>query len=207
MWRVHLKGAVRTSRIMTAAPKYSAACCGRGGCVHGTITSMKTFSHMFARFVAPVICGVMPFMSVTASSEAEYGDEYEFSRLYAGASATMVLPQGGSDMRRLGGASARIGYYLFESLAVEVDAAWLEDCAGLGVQGLWHCWGYERFDPFATFGARGWIDGDVGPAVGFGAFYHITDEWSFRGDVQATLGMDDGCDMVYSMGLGVQYTF
>ena len=110
-------------------------------------------------------------------------------------------------MRRLGGATARVGYYVTEALAVEADAAWLEDCAGLGVQGLWHIWGYERFDPFLTFGARGWIDGDLGPVAGLGAFYHLTDNWSLRADAQATLGIDSDCDMVYSLGAGVQYTF
>jgi len=110
-------------------------------------------------------------------------------------------------MRRLGGASARLGFYFTEALSVEADAAWLEDCAGLGLQGLWHMYGYERFDPFLTFGARGWIDGDVGPSAGLGAFYHLTDSWSLRADAQATLGIDGDCEMVYSIGAGVQCSF
>lgn len=143
-------------------------------------------------------------LSAAAAEEEESG---EFDRWYVGASATLVLPQGGHQMRRLGGATARAGYYFTESLAVEADAAWLEDCAGLGVQGLWHIYGYERFDPFLTFGARGWIDGDVGPTAGIGAFYHLTDSWSIRADAQATLGQDGECEMVYSLGAGVQYSF
>jgi outer membrane protein W len=143
-------------------------------------------------------------LSAAAAEEEESG---EFDRWYVGASATLVLPQGGHSMRRLGGATARAGYYFTESLAVEADAAWLEDCAGLGVQGLWHIYGYERFDPFLTFGARGWIDGDVGPTAGIGAFYHLTDSWSIRADAQATLGLDGECEMVYSLGAGVQYSF
>ena len=127
--------------------------------------------------------------------------------LALGASAMLVLPQGGHAMRRLGGGTARFGLYLADTLAVEADAAWLETCAGLGVQGLWHFYGYERFDPFLTFGARGWIEGDVGPTAGLGAFYHLTNEWSLRGDAQATLGLDGDCQMVYSLGLGVQYSF
>ena len=110
-------------------------------------------------------------------------------------------------MRRLGGGTARVGLYLADALAVEADAAWLENCARLGVQGLWHFYGYERFDPFLTFGARGWIEGDVGPTAGLGAFYHLTNSWSLRGDAQATLGLDGDCQMVYSLGLGVQYSF
>ena len=175
--------------------------------LHGTITGMKTMDNLLAKPFALAACCVFPFLSAMASAECDYDEGYELDRLYAGASATMLLPQGGSDMRRLGGATARIGCYLFETLAVEADAAWLEDGAGIGVQGLWHCWGYERFDPFLTLGARGWIDGDVGPVAGLGVFYHLTDSWSLRGDAQATLGIDGESDMVYSLDLGVQYTF
>lgn len=154
-----------------------------------------------------VLAAVASFSAVSFAAGDEDEEGYEFDRLYVGASGTLVIPQGGCGMRRLGGATARIGYYVSESFAVEADAAWLEDCAGFGVQGLWHFWGYERFDPFMTFGARGWIDGDLGPVAGLGAFYHLTDNWSLRADAQATLGIDGGCDMVYSFGVGVQYTF
>ena len=154
-----------------------------------------------------VLAAVASFSAVSFAAGDEDGEGYEFDRLYVGASGTLVIPQGGCDMRRLGGATARIGYYVSESFAVEADAAWLEDCVGLGVQGLWHFWGYERFDPFMTFGARGWIDGDLGPVAGLGAFYHLTDNWSLRADAQATLGIAGDCDMVYSFGVGVQYTF
>ena len=147
--------------------------------------------------------------AVAGASDAEAENESEggFDPWYAGASATLVLPQGGHHMRRLGGATARVGYYFTEALSLEADAAWLENCAGLGVQGLWHFYGYERFDPFLTFGARGWIEGDVGPCAGLGAFYHLTDDWSLRADAQATLGLDDGCRCVYTFGLGVQRSF
>lgn len=144
---------------------------------------------------------------VSQSAASEDDGEYGFDRWYAGAAGTMVLPQGGGAMRRLGGATARIGYYLTESLSVEADAAWLEDCVGLGVQGLWHIYGYERLDPFLTFGARGWVDGNVGPTAGIGTFYHLTDSWSLRFDAQSTLGLDGGCAMAYTVGAGVQYSF
>ena len=143
----------------------------------------------------------------TFAAELDDEPEYEFDRWYAGASATLTLPQGGHPMRRLGGATARAGYYFTEALALEAEAAWLEDCAGLGVQGLWHLFGYERFDPFVTFGVRGWIEGDVGPTAGLGAFYHLTENCSLRADAQATLGLDGGCAMVYALGAGVQYSF
>ena len=162
---------------------------------------------MRLKAIKSILLAAVASLSVVSSAVEDDDDGYELDRLYAGSSATLVIPQGGSDMHRLGGATARIGYYVTETLAVEADAAWLEDCAGLGVQGLWHFWGYERFDPFLTFGARGWIDGDLGPVAGLGAFYHLTDNWSLRADAQATLGIDGDCDMVYSFGVGVQYTF
>ena len=160
-----------------------------------------------AIFLVSAACALTtPFASPAAAGDSEDGGCGLESR-YAGASATMLLPQGGADMRRLGGATVRVGCYLTEALAVEVDAACLEDCAGLGVQGLWHFWGYERFDPFLTFGARGWFGGDLGPVAGMGVFYHLTDNWSLRGDAQATIGIDGDCDMLYSLGIGVQYAF
>ena len=162
---------------------------------------------MSLKTIRSIVFAAVASLSIVSPAVEDEDDEYELDRWYVGASATLVMPQGGSDMRRLGGATARIGYYVTETLAVEADAAWLEDCAGLGVQGLWHFWGYERFDPFLTFGARGWIDGDLGPVAGLGAFYHLTDSWSLRTDAQATLGIDGDCDMVYSLGAGVQYTF
>ena len=170
------------------------------------LATMKPISKLMAFSVVLAACAV-PFSAARSADNVAMEEEYDFNQAYVGASATMLLPQGGSDMRRLGGGTARIGYYLSETLAVEADVAWMEDCAGLGVQGLWHCWGYERFDPFLTFGARGWISGDFGPVAGIGAFYHLTDNWSLRGDAQATLGMDGGCEMLYTLGLGVQYTF
>ena len=162
---------------------------------------------MSLKTIKSILLAAVASLSVVSSAVEDDDDGYELDRLYAGSSATLVIPQGGSDMRRLGGATARIGYYVTETLAVEADAAWLEDCAGLGVQGLWHFWGYERFDPFVTFGARGWIDGDLGPVVGLGAFYHLTDNWSLRADAQSALAVDCDCNMVYSLGAGVQYTF
>lgn len=153
---------------------------------------------MMAAFAAVVL-------SVGATETFE--EEYDYDRWYAGASGTVLLPQGGNAMRRLGGATARFGYYVTESLAVEAEGCWMEDCAGLGVQGLWHVMGYERFDPFLTFGARGWISGGVGPCAGIGAFYHLTDEWSLRADAGMTLDIDGEVSGVYTLCAGVQYSF
>ena len=138
---------------------------------------------------------------------------------YVGMSGSVLLPQGGSKMHRLGGASVRVGTYLNENWAVEGEAAWLENAAGLSAQALGHfqgwdiygnLFGYSRFDPFVTLGAKGWIGhgcGQVGPKAGLGAFYHLTDNWSLRADADVTLGLETNCEMMYSLSAGVQYSF
>jgi len=158
---------------------------------------------------------LLPILAALATSaafaaETDFEDEaYEFDRWNVGAAATVTLPQGGSRLRRFGGAVVRAGYYLNEFWAVEGEAAWLEDTAGLATDVLWHWWGYERFDPFFTFGARGWLgcSGQVGPKAGVGAFYHLTDSWSLRFDADATLGLDARCAVDYTLSAGVQYSF
>ena len=138
---------------------------------------------------------------------------------YLGVSAVLTLPQGGSRLRHLGGAALRGGWYLTENWAVEGEAAWVEDAAGLSAAALSHLqgwsfygdlFGYSRFDPFVTLGARGWIgrrEGQVGPKAGLGAFYHLTDEWALRLDADATFGLETQREMVYTIAIGVQYEF
>ena len=107
--------------------------------------------------------------------------------------------------------------YLADSLALECEAAWLEDLAALAARAVWHLhgweefdmlFGYERFDPFLSAGARGWMhDGQVGPSAGLGAFYYLTDDWALRFDAEATLGLDTRVETVYSISAGIQYFF
>ncbi|MBO7207732.1 MAG: hypothetical protein J6W10_09005 [Kiritimatiellae bacterium] len=150
---------------------------------------------------------VLSFASVS-SAEGEYDYvEYDFERWYAGARAVAVIPQGGGEMRNLCGAGAYLGYYLGDFITLEISAACLEDTVGLSVRHLWHWWGYEKFDPFFTFGASGWIDGEIGPTVGWGTFWHFNDYWSLRFDADATYGVDGADEMVYSVSLGIQCSF
>ena len=158
--------------------------------------------HLLA-ILSIVLCGV----AQAASDEFDYV-EYDYEAWYADAGAALVLPQGGgAKMRRLGGAAVRLGYYASDALAIEGTAAWLEDAVGLGVHGLWHWWLYEPFDPFFTFGVNGWIDGEVGPCAGWGCFWHFNDTWSVRVDADATLGVDGAQEMVYQLGVALQYAF
>lgn len=138
---------------------------------------------------------------------------------YAGGSAAIVLPQGGSQMRRAGGALVRGGCYLNDDLALEGEVGALEDMAEMGLSALWHWqgaaiygdyFGYSRIDPFFTLGAVGFVGGSrgqVGPRAGAGAFYHLTDSWSLRGDASAILGLDGETEVDYALSLGLQYSF
>ena len=96
-----------------------------------------------ARRVMSLMAVAIVAASLPLSAAEDEDESCEFDSWYVGASATLVMPQGGHGMRRLGGATARFGHYFTEALSVEADAAWLENCAGLGVQGLWHFYGYD----------------------------------------------------------------
>ena len=158
---------------------------------------------------------MLGLLSVAAFAEEE-GES--FDRWTVGAAAQLMLPEGGSRLHHVGGAAVRGGYYLTENWAAEAEVAWLEDLAGLSVQALGHLqgwdfygdlFGYSRFDPFVTLGAKGWLgrEGQVGPKLGLGAFYHLTDSWALRFDADATLGLESRCEVDYTLAVGVQYSF
>ena len=156
-----------------------------------------------------VLCAMAPV--VASASEEETG----FDRFYAGASAQVLLPQGGERSRV--GAAGRIGWYATEAFALEGEAADLEHTVGFAARGLWHwrgwdeydkLFGFSRFDPFFTFGVSGWLpDGQVGPAAGLGALCYLTDDWALRFGGEATLGLSGEESMVYSLSAGLQYSF
>ena len=164
-----------------------------------------------SRFAVALIVACLAFSSF---ADEEASDETGW---YSGVAAQLVLPQGGARMHRLGGGAARVGYYFTGSLALEAEAAWLENVVGLSARALWHLhgweefnmlFGYERFDPFLTLGARGWIhDGQVGPSAGVGAFYYLTDSWALRFDADVTLGLDTDVETAFTLSAGLQYSF
>ena len=93
----------------------------------------------------------------------------------------------------------------------------MEDRAGLAARGVvhWKGWdewdmlfGFSRWDPFFMIGACGWLpDGQVGPAAGIGFLYYLDDNWALRASAEATLGLDSRTEMIYSLSLGVQYSW
>lgn len=155
---------------------------------------------------------------------------------YVGAAGGMLLPGNGNGLKRAALVAARGGWYLDEHLAVEAEALCAPHASsdvggtvvwGGSVQALWHLSGWEAFDklfgcerfaPFLTCGAQAlcaprhvFADAShrtgIGPSVGFGAFYHLTDNWSLRAEARAALAVDSPCGMDYSILAGVQYSF
>ena len=173
------------------------------------MSSSVRFMHALAGFAAAFAAVTCALPAEAAGEDGLVEEECEFHRCYIGSAATAVLPQGGSDSRRLGGGMLSGGWYFAEFWAVEADASLLEDSVGFGARVLWHWWGYERFDPFFTAGARGVAGGDdrAGPAAGVGAFYHLTERWSLRFDAESYLGLDGDRAVDHSLSLGLQFFF
>lgn len=136
----------------------------------------------------------------------------------AGVSAQLMLPQGGADLRRRGGAVVRLAQSLDEDWALEGEAGVLEDSALFAARArwFWHGWnefnqlfGYERLDPFFTLGVRGTLGGDAdfGPTAGLGALYYLSDHWAVRFDAEAGLALDGEAAMIYALGVGIEYAW
>ena len=168
-------------------------------------------------FRAAGLASLLSLASLASFADVEF--ESVSDAWYVGVAGELMLPQGGSKLHRIGGAALRGGYYLTDHSALEGEVGWLEDACALAVRDVVHfagwgaydeLFGYSRFDPFFTVGARGWIGrscGQVGPEAGLGAFYHLTDEWSLRADAGATLGLESNVEMLYTLSVGVQYSF
>lgn len=155
-----------------------------------------------------VFCFLSLVLVLSASAES-----------YVGVNGLISLPQGGSEMRRLGGANVTAGTYFSDFWSIEGSAGVEENFAtlGVGLLGHWSGWslydrffGYSSFDPFVTVGAKGWIGSDlgqVGPCAGLGAFYHFDDHWSLRAGADVTLGLDTEVVPLYTFACGIQYAF
>lgn len=138
---------------------------------------------------------------------------------FLGVEGEMLLPQGGASLGRRAGATLTAGTSLSDFWAVEGRLGVLDNAASFGANLLGHLstfsvydrfFGFSPFDPFFTLGARGILcdhRGQVGPAVGAGAFYHLSEHWSLRADASAFLGLDTSREVFFTLACGVQYTF
>lgn len=156
---------------------------------------------------------------------------------YLGGAVGALMPGGGASLDGAAAVSLRAGRYLTEYLALELEgwSAPSANCghggdaaiAGVVLEGLFHFAGFESFDklfgcerldPFATLGAGAvFADRHVfaddshraafGPTFGLGAFYHLTDSLSIRGDGRAMLACDTPAGVIFSAAVGLQYSF
>ena len=175
-------------------------------------------------------------LAATATLPAEEEVDDGVSYGYVGAAGGILLPGNGNSLKRAALVAARGGWYLDEYLAVEAEALCAPHASsdvggtavwGGSVQALWHLSGWEAFDklfgcerfaPFLTGGVQalcaprhGFADDShrtgIGPSVGFGAFYHLTDNWSLRAEARAAPAVDSPCGMTYALLAGLQYSF
>ena len=180
-------------------------------------------------FVLAVLALALPVAAEDESSG--------YAPAYLGASGGLFLPGNGSLLKRAAMASARGGWYLSDNLALELEGGAAPNAVSsrggnatvtmFAARGLFHLtgieefdklFGCERFDPFVTFGAAAlfasrhvFADDShrtaIGPTVGVGAFYHLTDRWSLRFDATAAMAVDTPCGMAYGLSLGLQWSF
>jgi hypothetical protein len=149
-------------------------------------------------------------------------------RWYTGSTGMMFLPGGGSSLKRAGGVSANLGYFLTDSFALEADIASVPNAVSsrvgnssltmFGIQGAWHFMGFERFDPFLTFGASSLFSTHhvfsddsrkcaFGPTFGIGFLFHLSDNLALRADSKAMVLMDSPSEMAFTIAGGLQWSF
>lgn len=174
---------------------------------------------------------------IACAAEEEVDEALDYSAWYVGASGGLLLPGNGTALTRAAEVSVRAGWMFDDEMqALELEAvsapnvstrAGHEALSGVAFRHLFHLsgieafdklFGCERFDPFVTYGAavrfgarHVFADRShrtaMGPVAGVGALYHLTNNLSVRFDAQAMLGIDSPCGMLYSVGLGLQWTF
>jgi hypothetical protein len=95
-------------------------------------------------------------------------------------------------------------------LVVPYDYGHTDTRCGLGasLDALYHLTRFNRLDPYFALGA-GYYLGEsslAGPRAGLGLQYHLTEQLALSLDGRAMLSVD-GCDMLYSVGVGLSYRF
>lgn len=165
---------------------------------------MKAVSLVLALFA-------LVFVASAQEASADYDTHYVF------AAASAVVPSCGGRVHRTGGAGLGAGWYATEFTAFELEAADHANRAFFAARWLAHfsacdkyneLFGYERTDPFLTLGAAGWTArGEVGPSVGLGTYYHLTDRLSLRVASEAVFGCDGRRETPFVLSAGLRYSF
>lgn len=136
-----------------------------------------------------------------------------------GATASSLMPQGGSDVSGGAGAGLVAGFDLSENFGFDAELLSYGHHVQLSGECLWRwqglqlyndLFGYSRFDPFFTAGCAFWLgrgDNQMGPKAGLGAYYHLDNNWSLKADADCSLALDGCSEAVFSVSAGVIYSF
>ena len=166
--------------------------------------------------VALALWGMAP------GQEEIFADE-EWTPFYAAASGGMLFPGVNTRLHEeIGLAETVLGWYADDTFAYEARLSYSPDATGalFGIAAgcLRHWWGFERFDPFFTFGGAAWCGehhsfaggakrAQGGFYAGSGFFWHLTERASFRIEGRATLAADESPGMTYAVLAGIQWSW
>ncbi len=128
----------------------------------------------------------------------------------------------------------RLGYDISDHWSAEGGVSWApnvtddhdsperfggQSIRGAFMDGLFPFNRFERWDPYLTAGLgfydannhetfnNGDSDCIMGPRVGIGVMYHLTDNWSLRADTRAFMGLAKDNEFIYTADAGVVYRF
>lgn len=165
-------------------------------------------------------------LSLGASAVEELFVDEEWAPHYVSAAAGVLLPGDGAKLDPAAAVRLGAGYYTTDTFAWEGGLSYVPRARGakdgsgailgVGAGGLWHWWGFERLDPFFTFGAEAMFSethpfGDsshrsaIGPYLGAGTFWHLSETAGLRFESRMLLGVDGPCEILYSVAAGLQF--
>ncbi|MBR1871348.1 MAG: hypothetical protein IJ802_05935 [Kiritimatiellae bacterium] len=169
------------------------------------------------------VCGVPASTAAQQTPMEEYFADEEYEPFYANFRAGMILPGNGLKANKpTATASVSAGWYANDTFAWEGTLSYApnapEALAGVAAGALWHWWGFERLDPFFTFGgaamcgeahifSNGKHRTSIEPYAGAGTFWHITESISIRAEGTAHIDAASPCGMFYTISAGLQFSW
>ena len=181
------------------------------------------------RMLAMMLCS--GFAGLTSVLAGELADS---SRWYISPGVGMMFFEGKQPTDEGLNMSLRLGYDISDHWSTEVGGTWAPNITsndngngpktenqgvyGVFVDGLYHFNRYSRWDPYLAAGVGSFLaedrifcDGNehsvLGPRVGAGVMYHLTDNLSLRADTRAFMAVERDCEFIYTADAGVAYRF
>ena len=184
-----------------------------------------------------VVLAMMVCAGLAGSLRASAGEVAEQSSWYLSPGIGMMFFEGNQPTDEGLNMVLRLGYDISDHWSTEGGVSWAPNISGNGgadsnphnaidnqsimgyfVDGLYHFNRFNRLDPYLTAGAgfyradtRVFCDGDestiVGPRIGAGVMYHLTDSWSLRADTRAFMPLEGDYELIYTADAGLAYHF